>query len=93
MPNYTWSCLACGYANAAGTTVCMQCACPAMADVRQIRQHRAWHVGAGGTVLPGAALEPEDKEISPWRVLLLLATLPLAVLGAWVPFSIFRNKE
>lgn len=93
MPNYTWSCLACGHPNPAGTVVCMQCACPTMADARQIKQHRAWHVGAGGTVLPGAALAPEEKEVSPWRVLFLIVTLPLMVVGLWIPFSIFRSKE
>ena len=73
--------------------MCMQCACPAIADARRIQQHRAWHVGAGGTVLPGAALAAEEKEVSPWRLLLLIATLPLMVVGLWYPFSIFRDKE
>ena len=76
MPNYNWCCLACGQANDAGAQHCAVCACPALANARQIADFRARHVRGGGAVQAGAVLDPEQFAGPPaWLFALLL--LPL----------------
>ena len=41
MPEYAWSCLACGSANGSGSTACAVCRCPAESTVEQQRSFRA----------------------------------------------------
>ena len=80
-PTYAWSCLACGTRNAARTAHCGECGCPALATVADAQAFRAQHVGRGGVVLPGAAIEatPIDPELSRSLWSTLAAVLGLVI--------------
>lgn len=56
MPNYRWSCLACGETNPSQADVCAACQCPAGATLAQISASRAEHVARGGWLLGEAPI-------------------------------------
>jgi len=66
MPNYEWSCLACGNANQSGMSSCKFCGCNASASMKKIIDFRQDYVSKCGAILPGAARLPnnEGKEIT-----------------------------
>lgn len=70
MPDYQWSCLACGVTNAAGASTCVACRCPACATTNQIRASRR-HVSAeqGSPVRHGSVVAAaEASASSSWPV-------------------------
>jgi hypothetical protein len=87
MPNYGWTCLACGHANRAEAVVCVECSCPASASFKQISAYRENYVAKGGKVLPGAGKLPEEGDN---EILEVFAKMVLGITKAI--FSIPKNK-
>lgn len=81
MPNYRWSCLACGAANAAEALSCGSCGCPAGATARDIAERRDQFVRQGG-VLTGDARSAGQGDLSAIDVLVRPV---LAILAGWWP--------
>lgn len=84
MPDYTWSCLSCGNANAAGVAICAQCTCPAAASTRQIAAYRGAWQDAGGSVLAGAGKLPAavDNDVPKEVLKVAVRMIGLLVAGA-----------
>lgn len=73
MKTYPWACLACEQANAAGSTTCERCGCPAQATSARVESARAGYLRRAG--LPAAvAADP----------VALVRELPLLPIGAVV---------
>jgi hypothetical protein len=64
MPNYPWSCLACGQTNPSRAELCSACSCPARATSKQIRTSRAEHISCGGTLQHQAAIDATEEHLS-----------------------------
>ena len=89
MPNYRWSCLACGQANDGGATNCAACRCPARTTAKQIRALRANFVAAGGK-LRGDAAASIESDLSAFDV--LVVPVLVLILGC-LPFTnLFRAE-
>ena len=88
MPQYTWSCLACGSSNGATTSLCGTCGCPAQCTTREVERFRASHVSTGATVGPASGLLRESDSTTGLQVLLIAAGLLFGI----VPFgrSVFK---
>jgi hypothetical protein len=78
MPNYDWTCLACGCANEAHLSECLACSCPASASFKQITTFREGHVARGGSVLAGAGKLPEEGD---YEILGIFSKIFLCILG------------
>ena len=83
MPNYEWSCLACGNANCSSTSICKDCGCSASASLQQIKHFRQNFVDAGGTILStaGKLHEVGENEILSVFIKLILKI----VVDPWLP--------
>jgi len=81
MPNYRWTCAACGETNASAVDACIACSCPAFATVKQIRVARE-HVVSEGGGLREAALVRNEYELSAFDVLVRPA---FVLLFGWFP--------
>jgi hypothetical protein len=89
MPNYRWSCLACGHANNGGAIACTGCTCPACATAKQIRAIRATFVERGGK-LRGDAAASFEPDLSAFDVLVVPI---LGLILGWLPFTgLFRAE-
>ena len=88
MPDYSWSCFACGCANKPEVSRCKVCLCPASCNTKVMREHQRKFVAEGGIVGPAAvpALDTTD-----YAVLKILLALPLLVLGWW-PFKCRKTQ-
>jgi hypothetical protein len=88
MPQYAWSCLACGSSNGASTALCATCGCPAQCTTRDVERFRASHVSTGATVGAAAGLLRESDDVTGVQVLLCAAGLLVGI----VPFgrSVFK---
>jgi len=83
MPNYEWSCLACGNANCSGTSTCKDCGCSESASLQQIKTFRQNFVNTGGAILSSAGKLHEDGEN---EILTVFAKLILKIIvDPWLP--------
>jgi hypothetical protein len=82
MPNYSWSCFACGVTNPDEQSHCCRCGCPSGPTSNQVRQSRAAHMERGGQLLGEAALREHRDHVSSFD--LLVRPLMLLLVG-WSP--------
>jgi hypothetical protein len=90
MPNYRWSCLACGQVNDGGATACAACQCPGRPTAKQIRAIRANFVARGGE-LRGDAAASGESDLSAFDV--LVAPVLVLILGCWPFTSLFQAES
>lgn len=81
MPNYRWTCTACGETNDGMVGACVTCGCPACATVKQIAVARE-HLASQGRVLREGAGVDIATELSAFDVLIGPA---LFLLLGWFP--------
>ena len=57
IPNYEWSCHACGNTNTPGTSFCKDCGCDGFASVSKIKRFRQIYINKGGKIISSAAMQ------------------------------------
>ena len=89
MPQYRWSCHACGESNPRESRACAACGCPAAATSAAIGAHRTALVAAGGRLHDSIA-GSSVGDLSAFEV--LVQPILRLVFGLWWPrLSDFRS--
>jgi GTPase SAR1 family protein len=57
IPNYEWTCHACGNTNVPGISICKDCGCDGYASVPNIKRFRQAYLNKGGKIFSSAAMQ------------------------------------